>query len=118
MDSILYERISGLCKARGITITKMATDLGIGTSLIRKWKQTSSPSIDKVKLIAEYFDVSTDYLIGLSNVEEPAEKLMSDDDFVSLQRARNKMSPTDREKMMKMIRLGFDYAFSDEGSGE
>ena len=67
MDSILYERISGLCKARGITITKMATDLGIGTSLIRKWKQTSSPSIDKVKLIAEYFDVSTDYLIGLSN---------------------------------------------------
>lgn len=118
MDSILYERISGLCKARGITITKMATDLGIGTSLIRKWKQTSSPSIDKVKLIAEYFDVSTDYLIGLSNVEEPAEKLMSDDDFVSLQRARNKMSPTDREKMMKMIRLGFDYAFSDEGSEE
>ena len=64
--------------------------------------------------IAKYFGVSSDYLIGLSDIPSSAEELLSDDDFVSLQRAKSKMSAQDREKMMKMIRLGFEYAFKDE----
>ena len=60
MDSILFQRIRKLCKDRNITIKKMSEDLDIGTSLIRKWKTTTSPSIDKIKTIAEYFDVSID----------------------------------------------------------
>ena len=114
MESILYKRIHSLCKSRNITITKMCEDIGISTSLVRKWKNSSSPSIDKVKSIAEYFNVSSDYLIGLSDVEENSDKLMCDDDFISLQRARNKMSDEDKERMMAMLRLAFDKAFQDE----
>ena len=114
MESILYLRIKELCAERGITMAKLEEDLGIGTSLIRKWKTNTSPSIDKVKIIAKYFGVSSDYLIGLSDIPSSAEELLSDDDFVSLQRAKSKMSAQDREKMMKMIRLGFEYAFKDE----
>lgn len=114
MESILYTRIKDLCAERNITMGQLEKDLGIGTSLIRKWKATTSPSIDKVSMIAKYFNVSTDYLIGLSDIPSSAEELISDDDFVSLQRAKSKMSPQDREKMMKMIRLGFEYAFQDE----
>lgn len=114
MESILYLRIKELCAERGITMAKLEEDLGIGTSLIRKWKTNTSPSIDKVKIISKYFGVSSDYLIGLSDIPSSAEELLSDDDFVSLQRAKSKMSAQDREKMMKMIRLGFEYAFKDE----
>jgi len=114
MESILTRRIYSLCEARGITVKKLAEDCGICPSLIRKWKTSSSPSIDKIKPIAEYLGVSTDYLIGLSNIQEPVEKLMGDEDFVSLQRARNRMSAADRSRMMNSLRATFDYAFSDE----
>ena len=113
MDSILYQRIEQLCADKGITMSKLAADLGFSSSLIRKWKGETSPSIDKVKLIAEYFGVSLDYLIGMSEIPSSAEKLMADEDIISLQRARSKMSEQDKDKMMKMIRLGFDYAFSE-----
>ena len=114
MDSVLYTRIKKLCAEKGITLTKLEEDLGIGASLIRKWKNTTSPSIDKITLIAKYFNVSSDYLIGLSDIPSPAEELIEDDDFVCLQRAKSRMTPQDREKMMKMIRLGFDYAFEND----
>ena len=107
MESILYTRIKELCESRGISMAKLS-------SLIRKWKTTTSPSVDRVKMIAEYFGVSVDYLIGLSDIKDSAEKLVGDEDFVSLQRAKSRMSPQDKERMMGMLRLGFQEAFQDE----
>lgn len=118
MDSIVFERINNLCKENHVTIKKLSEDLGLSDSLIRKWRATTTPSIDKVRLIAEYFGVSTDYLIGLSDVREPAEKLMGDEDFVSLQRARNRMEQRDRDRMMQMLRLAFESAFNDNESDD
>ena len=91
MESILYTRIKELCESRGISMTKLSEDLGIAASLIRKWKTTTSPSVDRVKMIAEYFGVSVDYLIGLSDIKDSAEKLVGDEDFVSLQRAKSRI---------------------------
>ena len=114
MDSILFQRIRKLCKDRNITIKKMSEDLDIGTSLIRKWKTTTSPSIDKIKTIAEYFDVSIDYLIGRTDIEQPLEKFIGDKDIISIQRARNRMSDEDRIRMMNSLCATFDKAFSEE----
>lgn len=116
METKLYTRIKELCEERGITMTKLQEELGLSSSLIRKWKTNTSPSIDKVMTIAQYFGVSIDYLMGLSDIQSSAEELIGDDDFVSLQRARSRLSQKDKEKMMKMLRLGFEYAFSDEES--
>lgn len=114
MDSLIYTRIKELCSERGITMGKLEEDAGLSESIIRKWKSGTSPSIDKIKLIAKYFNVSSDYLIGLSDISSPAEDLIGDDDFVSLQRAKSRMSTQDKERMMQMIRLGFNYAFHDD----
>lgn len=114
MDSIIYVRIKELCAARGITLAKLEEDTGLSSSIIRKWKNNTSPSIDKVKVIAEYFNVSTDYLVGRSDISTPAEDLIGDEDFVSLQRAKSRMSPQDRDRMMRMLKLGFEYAFRTE----
>lgn len=114
MEPVVYTKIKELCAKHGITMAKLEEDTGLSQSIIRKWKGGTSPSIDKVRLIAQYFNVSSDYLIGLSDISSPAEELIGDDDFVSLQRAKSRMSPQDRERMMQMIRLGFDYAFHDD----
>lgn len=114
MDSILYTRIKELCDKKGITIAELERKLGFGNSSIKKWQNVSSPSIDKIVKIAGYFDVSIDYLLGRSDIESSMSGLMGDEDIISFQRARQKMTSRDREKMMQMLKLGFEYAFSDQ----
>ena len=58
----MYERIKELCKSRGITIQDLEKTLGFGTRSIYNWS-SHAPSVDKVIAVAEYFDVTTDYLI-------------------------------------------------------
>ena len=113
MESILYQRIKELCKQRDITLSELAKAVGVSDTVFRTWKE-SSPSIDKVRRIAEYFHVSTDYLIGITDIPDSIDSIIQDDDFISLQRLRSGMSATDKKRMMKMIRLAFDKAYSDE----
>lgn len=118
MDSTLFDRISELCHEQGITIKSLSEKLGFSESLIRKWKNTSSPSIDKVRLVAKELKVSTDYLIGASSVREPADKLMEDEDFISLQRARSKMGEKDKKRMMNIMRSTFDEIFAEQDKND
>ena len=112
-SSILYTRITNLCADNGIPIAKLETDLGFSNALIKKWKRTSSPSIDKVIKIADYFKVSVDYLVGLSNISVPADKLLMDEDLVLFQKAKEQMSQQNQEHMMQIIRAGFNMAVND-----
>ena len=88
--------------------------MGMSTSSISKWKHTVSPTIDKIARIANYFNVSIDYLVGASNIKCTADALADDPDYISLQRARERMTDKDKTRMMGILRIGFDYAFSDE----
>lgn len=63
------EKIKYLCKKKKITIAELERKTAISNGQIRKW-DNSSPGIDKVKLVADYFDVSTDYLLGRTDNEE------------------------------------------------
>lgn len=114
MVSVLYSRIIELCDKHEITITKLEKECGFSNATIKKWKDTSTPGIDKVQRIAKFFGVSTDYLLGITGIPTPIEELLGDNDIVTLQRAKSKMSQVDRERMMQMLKIAFDYAFRDE----
>lgn len=66
---MLTETIKNLCNAHGISIPKLEEKLGFGAGTISKWKK-SAPGADKLVKVAEYFQVSTDYLLGL-NINMP-----------------------------------------------
>ena len=114
MESILYQRIKELCEKNEISIAKLESKLGFGNASIKKWGRVSSPSVDKIIKVASYFDVSVDYLLGRTDIEGSISEIIGDEDIISFQRARQKMSQKDRERMMQMLKLGFDYAFSDQ----
>jgi hypothetical protein len=40
--------------------------------------------------------------------------MLGDPDYITLQRARERMTEQDRNRMMGILKIGFDYAFSDE----
>ncbi len=59
----LVERIKNLSNERKITFAEVERKVGISNGQIRRW-DTSSPKIENLEKIANYFDVSTDYLLG------------------------------------------------------
>ncbi len=60
------QRIKELREERGITQQKLAKDLNIDKSTIAKYETNAiSPSCQMLIILAKYFQVSTDYLLGL-----------------------------------------------------
>ncbi len=62
------ERLAELMSENRITKAKLAADTGIPLQTICNWlSRGSQPSADRVAKLADYFEVSTDYLLGRSN---------------------------------------------------
>lgn len=57
-----YERIKGLCKDNGITISALEKELGFSKGSISKIDK-NKPSIDRLEKIAAYFDCPVDYFL-------------------------------------------------------
>lgn len=56
-----------LRKERGLTQAELAAILNLDASSISKYEKADvSPSADVLLKVAQYFDVSTDFLLGLS----------------------------------------------------
>ena len=60
---MLKERIRELCKLKGTSIPKLELELGLSSGSISKWGK-SSPKADNLVKVANYFNVSVDYLLG------------------------------------------------------
>ncbi len=60
-------RFNELCREKNISRYKLSIDLQIGNSTIYGWEKGQQPTADKLIKLADYFEVSTDYLLGRSN---------------------------------------------------
>lgn len=57
---------------KGISQKQLAKNIGASTGNVADWKSgRSAPSIDKLPLIADYLEVSVDYLLGRSEPAAP-----------------------------------------------
>lgn len=62
----LLNRIEEIVKEKGYNLAFLERELGFGNGSIRRW-DTSSPSCDKLLKLANFLNVSTDYLLGRNN---------------------------------------------------
>lgn len=70
----MYEIFEQLMKAHGCTAYKVSVETGIAQSTLSDWKKgKSTPKQDKMQKIADYFNVSLEYLMtGVEkDVSEP-----------------------------------------------
>ncbi len=60
----IADRIQHLRKAKGISQEELADKIGVSRQSVSKWEsEQTSPDLDKVILMSDYFEVSTDYLL-------------------------------------------------------
>ena len=58
-----FEKIKELAKKRGKSLGQVEEDLGYGRNTLYKIKN-STPNAERIAEVANYFNVSTDYLLG------------------------------------------------------
>lgn len=64
---MFYDRFKLLCKRKGISCTKAATENGFSNSTPTKWKKTAAtPEGSTISVFADYFKVPVEYLMGLT----------------------------------------------------
>ena len=68
----MADRIQALRKAKGISQEELADHIGVSRQAVSKWEsEQSSPDLEKVILLSDYFEVTTDYL--LKGIDKSAE---------------------------------------------
>lgn len=68
MPTSAKERIKELCNKKGVSLNQAEKDCGFGKGYISKMDK-SKPNSDKLKIMAEYFDTTTDYIINGKSYE-------------------------------------------------
>lgn len=79
---MIYERIKQLREKQGYTQTELAKMLGVTRSCVNAWEMgISVPSTQSLVQLAQIFDISTDYLLGLDAEAAIRTKGLSDNDI-------------------------------------
>ena len=102
MDTL--DRIIMLIKEHGITQQQFLKDVGLNKTALSDWKKGVNASYKKhINKIADYFNVSVDYLLGRENMtftETEAQKKVS-----KLVEAFESLSEDNQDKVLEYIRF-------------
>lgn len=109
-------RLSSLRKTNNISQLELASNIGISDRTVGMWERgLSAPNAETAIKLADYFDVSIDYL--LCRDKETAFPSL-DQNLISIQRAYEKLNPEDQKKMLEMNKLMFKAAFEEEANDD
>lgn len=109
MGESIGERLRRARLSQDITQDDVSKKIGVAKQTIHKYETgviTNIPS-DKLELLATLYHTTPAYLMGWDD---------SDDDIRAIQRAAKKMSSQDKSKMLKLLKLTFEEAFTDENN--
>lgn len=76
----IADRIQSLRKTKGLSQEELADAVGVSRQAVSKWEsEQATPDLDKVIIMSEVFDVTTDYLLkGIEPIENEDHKTMAD----------------------------------------
>lgn len=108
-------RFKELRKLNKLSQNEIAEKYNIDRTTVGKWESNiSTPNVEIIKDLAKYFNVTTDYLLGNSNVKNTSVK--KDDNLEEefpeglkmLRRANKELTEEGKKKMLEMAQLFID----------
>ncbi len=69
VDMNAFERLKKLCDEQGISVNTLEERIEIGRNSLYSWKNNIPKGTNLIK-VADYFNVSTDYLLGRTEEKE------------------------------------------------
>lgn len=104
----LYERIQTACTKKGITVSAMCLNLGMSKSVMSDLKSGRKKTLaaDTVAKIADYLDVSTDFLLGKEKAPTVSdERIDMNDVDVAFYGDFKELSDDDKATIRDMVRI-------------
>lgn len=70
---MFYDIFESLCRQKGVSPNRACIEMGLSRSVAAKWKNTkTSPSLDVLTKVVDYFGISADFLLNGEKKENPA----------------------------------------------
>lgn len=100
----MYDRFVQLLQEKGITAYRVSKETGVTQTTLSDWKTgRATPKTATLQKIADYFDVSLDWLVGNSNTRQKSNEL-NDIYFSFAKQAQDDgIAPEDIELAIEMI---------------
>ena len=111
-----YERYELLCGEHGMKpqTQEMQDITGVSSPSISGWKNGSMPKADVLCRLAKHFDVTTDYLLGLSEVRNSERLVLTDHERLLIEAYR----AADAAGQMNIVYVCMDEKKKAIGKGE
>ena len=101
IKKICGKRLEQLINEKGITQTKLASDTNLALTTVSNYKNSVKlPQGENLYKICRYFNVPTDYLLGLTDIRETAESFL-------------KKQKTEEEEKQKIINELYDILLEE-----
>ncbi|EGO8533142.1 XRE family transcriptional regulator [Enterococcus faecalis] len=75
----VFDRIKLLAKERGKSLNRIEEELGLPKNVLYRMKTSDNPTKDRLETLANYFNVSVDYLLGRTDNTKVTYEKNSDD---------------------------------------
>lgn len=112
MDRSFKEILVQLLQKNNITAYKLSKDLGISETLISQWKNGRQvPKYDSIKILCQYFDVSSDYILGMT--DNPNTRSITNN-VSGIMSGNNVVGSNGGSFTMKNPQVNQEYQISDE----
>lgn len=103
---MFFEIYNQLCRNIGKSANKVAKDLSIASGTVSEWKKGRIPQNSTLLKIAEYFDVSVDYLLGNTD-EKNTPNTVSSIEGIDLTQSEQEiiqmLRKMDRDQLLKAV---------------
>ena len=67
---MFFERVKSLCEENGVKISNLLSELNMSPGNLTRWKNGTMPDGNTLVKLAQYFHVSTDYLLGIDDLKQ------------------------------------------------
>lgn len=108
----IKEKVQELARQRNMTIAELERNTGIANGTIGKWNR-QNPSLETLQKISDYFNVSTDYLLGRTDDPSLSHKEVTPE-FSSIQRKAEQLSKHDQQRLLQLMEITFDSISNGE----
>lgn len=105
---MFYDVFTSLCEKKGVSPNKALTDCKISRTSTAKWREGATPRGVTLQKLADYFGVTTDYLLtGEETKKAPTdgEREITFDDFTyAMQNESKDLTDSDKQILLSMAK--------------
>lgn len=111
---MIYDRIKILCKENKISVNKLEEELKISKGSLCKI-DVNKPSAEKMQKIADFFNVTVEFLATGEETNEQENESIKDKDLIVLYRKLEKVPDEERQMMIEQFNSSIDVFLKRKG---